>query len=82
MKIDLDNEIHKKYEYLMNLSQNPSKRKTEIPYAVKVLDTKLVELEALLNSIKKTASKEDISIIESRSTSLKAAITFLIIGTI
>ena len=82
MKIDLDNGVHKKYEYRINLSQNPSKRKTEIPYAVKVLDTKLVELEALLNSIKKTASKEDISIIESRSTSLKAAITCLIIGTI
>ena len=43
MKIDLNEEIHKKYEYLMNLSQNPSKRKTEVPYAVKVLDAKLVD---------------------------------------
>ena len=64
----------------MNLSQNPSKRKTEIPYAVKVLDTKLVELEALLNSIKKTASKEDMKVMEDRISNLKAAITILIIG--
>jgi hypothetical protein len=82
MKIDINEEINKKYEYLMNLSMNPSKRKTEVPYAVQVLDAKLVELEALLNSIKETASKDDINVIETRSTSLKAAITCLIIGTI
>ena len=82
MKIDLKDELNKKYEYLMNLSQNPSKRKTELPYAVKVLDSKLVELEALLNSIKKTASEDDINTIDHRLTSLKAAITCLIIGTL
>ena len=81
MKINIKEEIHKKYEYLINLTPL-AKRKTQLPYAIEVLDIKLVELEALLNSIKKTASKEDISIIESRSTSLKAAITCLIIGTI
>ena len=27
MKINLKGELNKKYEYLMNLSQNPSKRK-------------------------------------------------------
>tara|TARA_B100001094_G_C17525799_1_gene482255 strand:+ start:127 stop:375 length:249 start_codon:yes stop_codon:yes gene_type:complete len=82
MKINLKEELNKKYEYLMNLSQNPSKRKTELPYAVEVLDAKLTELEASLDSIKKTASKDDINIIEHRSTSLKAAITCLIIGTL
>ena len=82
MKIDLKDELNKKYEYLMNLSVNPSKRKSEVPYAVKVLDEKLIELEATLNSVKETASKEDINIMESRLTSLKSAITCLIIGTI
>ena len=82
MKLNINDEIHKKYEYLMNLSQNPSKRKTELPYAVKVLDTKLVEIEALKNSIIKTASQEDINVIDERINSLKSAITCLIIGTI
>ncbi len=82
MKIDLKEELNKKYEYLMNLNQNPSKRKTELPYAVQVLDTKLIELEITLNKVKETASKEDINIMESRLTSLKSAITCLIIGTL
>tara|TARA_R100000406_G_scaffold92299_2_gene81146 strand:+ start:1461 stop:1709 length:249 start_codon:yes stop_codon:yes gene_type:complete len=82
MKLNINDEIHKKYEYLMNLSQNPSKRKTELPYAVKVLDAKLVEFEALKNSIIKTASQEDINVIDERINSLKSAITCLIIGTI
>ena len=82
MKLNINDEIHKKYEYLMNLSTNPSKRKTELPYAVMVLDTKLVEIEALKNSIKETASKEDINCMDDRINSLKSAITCLIIGTI
>jgi len=82
MKIDLNKEIHKKYEYLMNLTPDIRKRKTHLPYAVEVLDAKLVEVEALRESVKETASKEDINIMDDRLTSLKAAITCLIIGTI
>ena len=82
MKISINEEIHKKYAYLMNLTPDIRKRKTHLPYAVEVLDAKLVEVEALRESVKETASKEDINIMDDRLTSLKAAITCLIIGTI
>ena len=82
MKININEEIDKKYEYLMNLTPDIRKRKTHLPYAVEVLDAKLVEVEALRESVKETASKEDINIMDDRLTSLKAAITCLIIGTI
>tara|TARA_R110002051_G_scaffold303115_1_gene371776 strand:- start:11392 stop:11643 length:252 start_codon:yes stop_codon:yes gene_type:complete len=75
-------QIQQKYEYLMNLTPDIRKRKTHLPYAVEVLDIKLVELEALKASVIKTASKDDINCMDDRLTSLKAAITCLIIGTI
>jgi len=79
MKINIKEEIHKKYEYLINLAPL-AKRKTQLPYVIEVLDTKLIELETLLNSIKNTADKKEIEVMEDRISNLKAAITILIIG--
>tara|TARA_R100000781_G_C4029580_1_gene110123 strand:+ start:368 stop:607 length:240 start_codon:yes stop_codon:yes gene_type:complete len=79
MKLILEKEIDKKYQYLMNLVPD-ARKKTKLPYSVEILDKQLVSLENSLKDIPKT-NKKDIRTITDRIMDIKSSITILIIGT-